>query len=56
MEERANMEIPVSWKVISRYKSEYEQLSVGSNPFVVPQKEYEYKDYGLQLVEQDNFL
>ncbi|MDR0605644.1 MAG: CRISPR-associated helicase Cas3' [Bacteroidales bacterium] len=55
-EERISLEIPVNWKTIVQYKSEYEQLNVGSNPFVIPQKEDDYKVLGLQLVEQDNFL
>jgi CRISPR-associated endonuclease/helicase Cas3 len=55
-EERTLLEIPVNWKVIARYRSEYEQLSVGSNPFVVPQNDDEYKVFGLKLVEPDNFL
>jgi len=55
-EDRIQMEIPINWKTISRYRTEYEQLSVGSNPFVVPQNPDEYKIYGLQLVEHDKFL
>jgi CRISPR-associated endonuclease/helicase Cas3 len=55
-EDRVQMEIPINWKTISRYRTEYEQLSVGSNPFVVPQNPEEYKIYGLQLVEHDKFL
>ena len=55
-EERIQLEIPINWKTISRYRSEYEQLSVGSNPFVVPQNPKDYKIYGLQLVEHDKFL
>jgi CRISPR-associated endonuclease/helicase Cas3 len=55
-EERTYLEIPVNWKTIARYKSEYVQLNIGSNPFVVPQNENDYKMYGLQLVEQDNFM
>jgi len=55
-EDRVKMEIPINWKTISRYRTQYEQLSVGSNPFVVPQNSEEYKIYGLQLVEHDNFL
>jgi CRISPR-associated endonuclease/helicase Cas3 len=55
-EERTYLEIPVNWKTIARYRSEYEQLDVGANPFVVPQDEDDYKIFGLQLVEQDNFL
>lgn len=55
-EERINMEIPINWKTIARHHKKYEQLDVGSNPFVVPQNVDEYKMYGLQLVEPDNFL
>lgn len=55
-EERIQMEIPVTWKVISRFRNNYEQLSVGSNPFVVPQAIEEYNKFGLQLVEHDKFL
>ncbi len=55
-EERISMEIPVNWRTLSRYKSEYEQLLVGTYPFVVPQKIEEYDQYGLQLIEHENFL
>jgi len=55
-EDRIQMEIPVNWKTISRYRSEYEQLTVGSNPFVVPQDNNDYRTYGLQFVEHDKFL
>lgn len=55
-EERIYMEIPINWKTIVRYKSEYEQLDIGANPFVVPQKPEEYTICGLQLVEHDKFL
>lgn len=55
-EERINMEIPVNWKTISRYKHQYERLNVGSNPFVVPQNMEDYEKYGLQLVEHDTIL
>ena len=55
-EERIQMEIPINWKTISRLRLEYEQLSVGSNPFVVPQIPEDYQIYGLQLVEHDKFL
>lgn len=55
-EERIQMEIPINWKAISRFYKEYEQLSVGSNPFVVPQNHEEYELFGLQLVEHDKFL
>jgi CRISPR-associated endonuclease/helicase Cas3 len=55
-EERSQMEIPVSYKAISRYKSQYEQLQVGNYPFVVPQSEEVHQVQGLQLVEPENFL
>jgi CRISPR-associated endonuclease/helicase Cas3 len=55
-EERIPMEIPVNWKTLSRYKSEYEQLQVGAYPFVVPQNIDEYNQFGLQLVEHETFL
>jgi len=55
-EERIQMEIPVNFRTISKYKSEYERLEVGSYPFVVPQEEKEYSRFGLRLVEQDNFI
>ncbi|MCE5345862.1 MAG: CRISPR-associated helicase Cas3' [Bacteroidales bacterium] len=54
--DRIQMEIPINWKTISRYRTQFEQLSIGSNPFVVPQNPEEYKIYGLQLVEHDKFL
>jgi CRISPR-associated endonuclease/helicase Cas3 len=55
-EERIQMEIPVNYRTISKYKSEYEQLEIGSYPFVVPYDEEDYKVFGLRLVEHDNFL
>lgn len=54
--ERIDIEIPINWKTISRYKKQFEQLNVGSNPFVVPQNENDYEKYGLQLVEHDTIL
>ena len=55
-EERLQMEIPINWKTLSRYKSEYEQLQVGVYPFVVPQKIEDYEIFGLQLVEHENLI
>ena len=55
-EERIQMEIPVNFRTISKQKSKFERLEVGSYPFVVPQDEEDYEIFGLQLVEQDNFL
>jgi CRISPR-associated endonuclease/helicase Cas3 len=55
-EERIDIEIPINWKTISRYRKQFEQLNVGSNPFVVPQNEDDYEKYGLQLVGHDIIL
>ncbi|PZX51583.1 CRISPR-associated endonuclease/helicase Cas3 [Algoriphagus ratkowskyi] len=55
-EERLQMEIPINYRTISRHESKFEQLEVGSYPFVIPQQEFEYQKYGLQLVEHDNFI
>lgn len=55
-EERIGMEIPVSWKVLSKYKNGYEQLQVGSNPFVIPQPIEDYERFGLRFKEHENFL
>ncbi len=55
-EERIQLEIPINYKTIARHKSKYVQLEVGSYPFVVPQVENDYKIFGLQLVEHENFL
>ncbi len=55
-ENRLQMEIPINWKSISRYTSEYEQIAIGSYPFVIPQNYDDYKLFGLQLLEQNIFL
>ncbi|GAB3988951.1 CRISPR-associated helicase/endonuclease Cas3 [Spirosoma daeguense] len=55
-EERIGLEIPISWRVIAPHYKQYEQLEIGSYPFVVPQNLVAYQTYGLQLVEPDNFL
>lgn len=55
-EERSQMEIPVNYKSISRYKSQFVQLQIGAYPFVVPQDEEAYKVLGLQLVEHQNII
>jgi CRISPR-associated endonuclease/helicase Cas3 len=55
--ERVALEIPISFRTLRYYNKQYEQLKdIGSNPFVVPQDEEDYKRYGLTLVEPDNFL
>ena len=55
-EDRLPLEIPVNWKTISRYSSQYHQLEVGSYPFVIPQDMSEYQKWGLKLVEPSNFI
>jgi CRISPR-associated endonuclease/helicase Cas3 len=55
-EERLQMEIPINYKTIARYKSQYAQLEVGSYPYVIPQGGKEYEMFGLQLVEHENFI
>lgn len=55
-EVRLQLEIPINYKTISRYKSQYEQLEVGSYPFVVPQDSEIYTIFGLQLFEPENIL
>lgn len=53
-EQRLNLEIPVNFKTISRYKTQFEQLEVGRHPFVVPQEEAGYQRFGLKFIEHDN--
>ena len=55
-EERLFMEIPINYKTMRPYRGEYEQLEVGSFPFVIPQKYEEHQKIGLLLVEHDKFL
>lgn len=55
-EERIKLEIPINFKTIVRYAILYEQLEVGSYPFVVPYDKDQYNRYGLELIEPDNFL
>lgn len=54
--DRVNLEIPISWKVMRWHKNKYEQLELGSNPFVIPQLIKDYERLGLELVEHDNFI
>lgn len=53
-QDRVNLEIPISWKVLRPHKNKFEQLDIGSNPFVIPQYIEDYVLYGLKLVEHDN--
>ncbi|SDG13565.1 CRISPR-associated helicase Cas3' [Chitinophaga filiformis] len=55
-ETRQQFEIPVNYQTIMKYKNRYEQLEVGSYPFVIPQRADAYNMFGLQLTEHDNFL
>lgn len=54
--ERINMEIPISWKVLRWHKDDYEQLKVGSRPFIVPQELLEYEKFGLKLIEPETII
>lgn len=57
-EERINLDIPVNWDSL-RYvmrKIKYEQLELGSYPFVVPQAATEHEEFGLIFREHDNFI
>jgi CRISPR-associated endonuclease/helicase Cas3 len=55
-EERIQLEIPINIKSILRYKDKFEQLEVGSYPFVIPYDSQLYNKYGLEITEPDNFL
>lgn len=55
-EDRIKMEIPINFKAIVRYINLYEQVEVGSYPFVVPCDIENYQKYGLELKEPENFL
>ncbi|MCF8411947.1 MAG: CRISPR-associated helicase Cas3' [Melioribacteraceae bacterium] len=55
-EERTLFEIPINFRTIARFINQYEQLEVGSYPFVVPFDENMYQKYGLELTVPENFL
>ncbi|MCS6930048.1 MAG: CRISPR-associated helicase Cas3' [Saprospiraceae bacterium] len=55
-ERRIELEIPVAWSTLRWSNNRYEQLQVGSWPFVVPQEEAEHQEIGLVLRETNNFL
>lgn len=55
-EERIQLEIPINIKSILRYKDKFEQIEVGSYPFVIPYDTQLYNRYGLEITEPDNFL
>ncbi|MDX1906191.1 MAG: CRISPR-associated helicase Cas3' [Bacteroidia bacterium] len=52
-DDRASLEIPVSWSVIKSMATAYERLEIGSQPFVVPQAEAAHVITGLILHEHD---
>lgn len=54
--DRVQLEIPISYKSLWKFKDEYEQLDEGNSPFVVPQSEKAYQKIGLELVEHEKFL
>lgn len=54
-EERIQLEIPINFRTIARFIKKYEQLEVGSYPFVIPCNIDNYRKYGLELTEPDNF-
>lgn len=55
-EDRLPLEIPINYRSLYKNRKLYEQLEVGSYPFVIPQKFEDYEQFGLQLVEPDSFL
>ena len=55
-EDRLPLEIPINYRSLYKYRKHYEQLEVGSYPYVVPQKLKDYQRIGLQLVEHENIL
>ena len=55
-DEKIQFEIPVNYKSIYYKRNKYEQLRVGSYPFVIPQSEDEHKKYGLELIEISNII
>lgn len=55
-EDKIQYEIPVSLKSIYRFKNMYQQLKIGSYPFVIPQNEVEHSKYGLEIKEISNII
>ncbi|MBX3042528.1 MAG: CRISPR-associated helicase Cas3' [Candidatus Kapabacteria bacterium] len=54
--DKIKYEIPVSLKSVLYSKNKYEQLKVGSYPFVIPQLEEEHLKYGLEMKEISNII
>ena len=55
-EDRLPLEIPINYRSLYKYRKHYNQLEVGSYPYVVPQPFEEYEKIGLQLVEPNIIL
>ena len=55
-QDRVQLEIPMNYNTLKYYPEKYEQLEVGSHPFVIPQDWEDYKTMGLQLVEHNIML
>ncbi len=54
--DKIKYEIPVSLKSVLYSKNKYEQLKVGSYPFVIPQTEEEHLKFGLEIKETSNII
>lgn len=55
-EDRIQYEIPISNRSIRPFSNEFEQLEIGSYPFVIPQEETDHQKYGLKLIKHDNII
>lgn len=55
-EDRIGYEIPISNRSIRPFSNEFEQLDIGSYPFVIPQDEVDHQKYGLKLIKHDNII
>lgn len=55
-EDKIQYEIPINFKTIYYRKNLFEQLKVGSYPFVIPQKEEEHLKFGLEIKEISNII
>lgn len=55
-EDRIGYEIPISNRSLRPFSNEFEQLDIGSYPFVIPQDELDHLKYGLKLIKHDNII
>ncbi len=55
-EDRIGYEIPISNRSLRPFSNEFEQLDIGSYPFVIPQDEQDHLKYGLKLIKHDNII